>query len=130
MSHLKRQNWRKAAHNGCKRIAQPPAYSAVNKIVPNERAERRRWVSYVTDPSETRAINDVRFQSKERSIYDPLSKKVTPGYDNMKSQNFEDEQHSGFDALMQLRDIYSDKEVINLLNTVSENKKESPSKQH
>jgi hypothetical protein len=53
------------------------AYSAVNKIVPNERAERRRWVSYVTDPTETRArLNDVRFQSKERSIYDPLSKKL------------------------------------------------------
>jgi hypothetical protein len=32
------------------------AYSAVNKIVPNERAERRRWVSYVTDPTETSAI--------------------------------------------------------------------------
>jgi hypothetical protein len=61
----------KAAHNGCKRIAMfsNSAYSAVNKIVPNERAERRRWVSYVTDPTETRArLNDVRFQSKERSI--------------------------------------------------------------
>jgi hypothetical protein len=33
------------------------------------------------------------------------------------------EQHSGFDALKQLRGIYSDKEVINLLNTVSENKR-------
>jgi hypothetical protein len=43
-------------HNGCKRIAMfsNSAYSAVNKIVPNERAERRRWVSYVTDPTETR----------------------------------------------------------------------------
>jgi 3-methyladenine DNA glycosylase AlkC len=41
----------------------------------------------------------------------------------MKNQNFEDEQHSGFDALKQLRGIYSDKEVINLLNTVSEKKK-------
>jgi hypothetical protein len=103
------------------------AYSAVNKIDPNERAERRRWVSYVTDPSETRArLNDVRFQSKERSIYDPFKQKVTPEiYDTIKSQNFEDEQHSGFDALMQLRDIYSDREVINLLNTVSENKKKA-----
>jgi hypothetical protein len=56
--------------------------------------------------------------------------KVTPEiYDNMKSQNFEDEQHSGFDALKQLRGIYSDKEVINLLNTVSENKRK-PFKQH
>jgi hypothetical protein len=27
------------------------AYSAVNKIVPNERAERK-WVSYVTDPKQ------------------------------------------------------------------------------
>jgi hypothetical protein len=51
---LKRQNWpkyrRKAAHNGCKRIAMfsNSAYSAVNKIVPNERAERRRWVSSQT----------------------------------------------------------------------------------
>jgi hypothetical protein len=46
----------KGAHNGCKRIAMfsNSAYSAVNKIVPNERAERRRWVSYVTDPTETR----------------------------------------------------------------------------
>jgi hypothetical protein len=76
-----------------------------------------------TDPTETRArLNDVRFQSKERSIYDPLSKSYSEIYDNMKSQNFEDEQHSGFDALKQLRGIYSDK-VINLLNTVSENKK-------
>jgi hypothetical protein len=40
-------------------------------------------------------LNDVRFQSKERSIYDPLSKKTPEIYDNMKSQNF-DEQHSGF----------------------------------
>jgi hypothetical protein len=61
--------------------------------------------------------------SQERSIYDPFKQKVTPEiYDNMKSQNFEDEQHSGFDALKQLRGIYSDKEVINLLNTVSEKK--------
>jgi 3-methyladenine DNA glycosylase AlkC len=43
-------------------------------------------------------------------------------------QNFEDEQHS-FDALKQLRGIYSDKEVINLLNTVSENKRK-PFQQH
>jgi hypothetical protein len=50
----------------------------------------------ITDPTETRArLNDVRFQSKERSIYDPLSKKSSEIYDNMKSQNFEDEQHSG-----------------------------------
>jgi hypothetical protein len=68
-------------------------------------------------------LNDVRFQSKERSIYDPFKQKSYPEiYDNMKSQNFEDE-HSGFDALKQLRGIYSDKEVINLLNTVSENKR-------
>jgi hypothetical protein len=33
------------------------------------------------------------------------------------------------DALKQLRGIYSDKEVINLLNTVSENKRK-PFKQH
>jgi hypothetical protein len=69
------------AHNGCKRNVSNSAYSAVNKIVPNERAERRRWVSYVTDPTETRArLNDVRFQSKERSIYDPLSKKLLLKY--------------------------------------------------
>jgi hypothetical protein len=40
-------------------------------------------------------LNDVRFQSKER-IYDPFKQKSYPEiYDNMKSQNFEDEQHSG-----------------------------------
>jgi hypothetical protein len=55
------------------------AYSAVNKIVPNERAERR-WVSYVTDPTETRARLNVRFQSKERSIYDPFKQKLLLKY--------------------------------------------------
>jgi hypothetical protein len=78
----------KAAHNGCKRIAMfSIAYSAVNKIVPNERAERRRWVSYVTDPSETRArLNDVRFQSKERSIYIAQAKVTPEIYDNIKAK--------------------------------------------
>jgi hypothetical protein len=37
--------------------------------------------------------------------------------------------NSGFDALKQLRGIYSDK-VINLLNTVSENKKALPTLNH
>jgi hypothetical protein len=68
--------------------------------------------------------------SLKSAVFTTFKQKVTPEiYDNMKSQNFEDEQHSGFDALKQLRGIYSDKEVINLLNTVSENK-ESPFKQH
>jgi hypothetical protein len=45
--------------------------------------------------------------SLKSAVFNPFSKKVTPEiYDNMKSQNFEDEQHSGFDALKQLRGIY------------------------
>jgi hypothetical protein len=63
--------------------------------------------------------------SLKSAVFTTLAKVTPEIYDNMKSQNFEDEQHSGFDALKQLRGIYSDKEVINLLNTVSEN--ESPS---
>jgi hypothetical protein len=63
------------------------------------------------------------FSLKSAVFTTPLRKKTPEIYDNMKSQNFEDEQHSGFDALKQLRGIYSDKEVINLLNTVSENKR-------
>jgi hypothetical protein len=97
------------------------AYSAVNKIVPNERAERRRWVSYVTDPTETRArLNDVRFQSKERSIYDPLAKKLPEIYKEKKPIL----KMNNTVALMQTAERnLPDKEVINLLNTVSEKKR-------
>jgi hypothetical protein len=60
MSHSSDRTGRstRKAITDVKRIAMfsNSAYSAVNKIVPNERAERRRWVSYVTDPTETRAI--------------------------------------------------------------------------
>jgi hypothetical protein len=64
--------------------------------------------------------------SLKSAVLRPFKQKTPEIYDNIK--NFEDEQHSGFDAL-KLRGIYSDKEVINLLNTVSENKRK-PFKQH
>jgi hypothetical protein len=90
------------------------AYSAVNKIVPNEGAEERDgYLMSVTDPTETRArLNDVDFSLKARYL---TFRKVTPEiYDNMKSQILK-MNNTGFIALKQLRGIYSDKEVCKLI---------------
>lgn len=95
-----------------------------NKDMSEEASE---WFDYVTNPTETRArLNDIRQQAAEYGLYDPFTQRVTPEiYKNkLKKFKFERGKNRGFDALKQLRGVYTDEQIINLLNSVSQNNSE------
>ena len=81
------------------------------------------WKNYVGKPTEVRArLNDIRYQSKQRGLYDPFTQKVTPEiYEILKNTEFEKGENKGFDALKQLKDIYTDEEIMYMLNNISKN---------
>lgn len=72
-------------------------------------------ITYLAEPTETRArLNDIRYDSKSNNIYDPFNQKVTPdilnGIRNSKSS----------EAYNDLREIYTDDQIMDMLNTVSQ----------
>jgi len=81
------------------------------------------WKNYVATPTEVRArLNDIRFQSKKRKLYDPFTQKVTPEiYEKLKNTEFETGEEKGFDALKQLKGIYTDEQIMYMLNNISQN---------
>ena len=80
------------------------------------------WKNYVSDPTEVRArLNDIRYQSKLRNIYDPFTQKVTPEiYKKLLNTDFETDEEEGFDALKQLKDLYTDEQIMYMLNNISQ----------
>lgn len=79
-----------------------------------------RFSKYTALPTETRAqLNNIRYDAKSSNLYDPFTEKVTPEIlekiKNSKTKN-------GYDDL---KDIYSDDQIINLLNTISKNNQPS-----
>ena len=81
-----------------------------------------KFTDYVSTPTETRArLNDIRGAAKERGIFDPFTQKVTPEiYKKLKKEKFEVEADEGFDALHQLRSVFSDDDILEMLNTISD----------
>ena len=81
------------------------------------------WKNYVGEPTEVRArLNDIRYQSKQRGLYDPFTQKVTPEiYEILKNTEFEKGENKGFGALQQLKDIYTDEQIMYMLNNISQN---------
>jgi len=75
-------------------------------------------INYKTEPTETRArLNVIRQYAKENNIYDPFKQKITPrSYEKL----FKNKDNLPQGA-MDLRSIYTKDELINLLNTVSQN---------
>jgi hypothetical protein len=84
------------------------------------------WKNYVSQPTEVRArLNDIRYQSKKRNLYDPFTQKVTPDiYQKLLNTKFETGDNKGFDALKQLKGIYTDEQILYMLNNISQ--KENP----
>ena len=78
------------------------------------------WINYVTDPSETRArLNSIRQQAKKQGVYNPFKEKITiDQYKKLLETNSSEERSN---QLNQLRDAYKDTQIINLLNSVSQN---------
>jgi hypothetical protein len=82
--------------------------------------EQREWFNYVSEPTETRArLNDIRYNAKKYGIYDPFTQKVTPEILNEIKELTK--KAGGFDPFYQLQGVYSDEEILKLLNTVSQN---------
>jgi len=71
---------------------------------------------YISEPTETRArLNDIRYNAKSSKLYDPFTEKVTPEI-LKKIKN-----SKTTDAFDDLNSIYNDDQIINLLNSVSQN---------
>jgi len=84
-------------------------------------------INYVSKDTETRArLNAIRQGAQQNNLYDPFKEGVTPElyYNKLKNFQFEKGDKSGFDPLWQLKNVYSDEEIIYMLNHISENKKE------
>jgi hypothetical protein len=74
---------------------------------------------YVAEPTETRArLLNFRYNAKNQGLYDPFTQKAT--FDSLKK--YEDRVGSGYDPLQQLRLVYNDKQIVDMLNTISEKK--------
>lgn len=93
----------------------------------NNKNEAKNWQKYISKPTETRArLNDIRMSSKQNNLYDPFTEEVTPEiYEKLKNYQFESEKNSSYDALKQLKDVYSDEQIKNMLNTISDNNNSS-----
>jgi hypothetical protein len=84
---------------------------------------KKEWYNYVGEPTETRArLNDIRYQAKQKKVYDPFTEKVnTDVYQKLLKIKFETGDKEGFDALQQLKEVYTDEEILYMLNTISQN---------
>jgi hypothetical protein len=85
--------------------------------------DQKEWYDYVGEDTETRArLNDIRYQAKQMGIYDPFTEKVTPKtFKKLLNTDFESPSKEGFDALKQLKDVYTDEEILWMLNNISKN---------
>ena len=84
------------------------------------------WNDYVGKPTETRArLNDIRMQSKLKGLYDPFTQKVSPDiYKKLLNTPFDKDENEEFDALQQLKDVYTDEQIQWMLNNISQNQEE------
>jgi hypothetical protein len=91
----------------------------------NTSKEDKEWFEYVTNPTETRArLNDIRQSAYESGLYDPFKEAVTPAiYNELRDHRYEKGKNRGFDAMRQLRGVYTDQQILNLLNSVSKTNK-------
>jgi hypothetical protein len=80
---------------------------------------------YRTEPTETRArLNDIRQAGWEIGAYDPFTEKVNKNiFNKLDESKFYLENNGAWSPLMQLQKVYTNDQIIDLLNTVSKNNK-------
>jgi hypothetical protein len=90
------------------------------------------WADYVSEPTEARTrLNTIRSAAKDLGIYDPFTEKLTPEkFQELKSRlkDLNRGEESSYNPLWQLQGIYSDDEIFDMLNTISDVSKVSDSK--
>ncbi len=78
--------------------------------------ELNSFQRYVAEPTETRArLLNFRYNAKNQQLYNPFTQKVTPEV----LKKYKDIVSSGYDPLEQLREVYNDKQIIDMLNSIS-----------
>jgi hypothetical protein len=78
---------------------------------------------YVAKPTETRArLTGFRYNAANQKLYNPFTEKIT--LDQLKKYK---STSGGYDPLLQLREVYSDPEIVNLLNSISKTNQNSQS---
>lgn len=82
--------------------------------------EDRKWHNYITTPTETRArLNDIRYNAKKYNIYDPYTQKVNAK--QIRQIRDLTKKAEGFDPFEQLHGVYNTKQIMNMLNSISQN---------
>ena len=83
--------------------------------------------NYVAEDTETRArLNTIRQMAQEQGLYDPFTEGVSPDlfYKKLKNMKFKNSnpRKKAYNPMEQLKDTFSDEEIIWMLNNISENK--------
>ena len=108
------------------------SYSGVSDFSVKPNVEKE-WIyinnpnsyEYIAEPTETRArLNEIRQAAYENNLYDPFTQKVDANTFN-KLLEFQFEKDETWSPLWELQDVYTDDQIIDLLNTVSKNNKVS-----
>jgi len=103
----------KYAYNTARKRQKPNMFGHYPKMVGMD-----EFNYYVASPTETRArLNALRFEMKNQGIYNPFTEKAT--IDMFGS--YKPLTDSSYDALEQLRGVYTDDQIIDMLNTISRN---------
>lgn len=77
----------------------------------------KNWTNYVGKPTETRArLNDFRQRAKRQGLYDPFTQ---PFKKDLLYKYNKDTDWDGWDPLQQLRDVYNDDQITDMLNKIS-----------
>lgn len=91
------------------------------KRKPEDSNYEEDFFNYVGKDTETRArLNTIRYSAKNQKIYDPFTQKVTKEiFDKLLKTKLSEDK--GYDPLRQLREVYPDDAIIEMLNTISQN---------
>jgi hypothetical protein len=89
----------------------------------NSDSELNKRYDYLTTPTETRArLNALRFAGKESGVYDPFTEKVDADklkkFENIDTWFNDDGLHENT-PLNDLKKVYTDEQIIEMLNTIS-----------
>ena len=90
------------------------------------RNERRdEFANYVADPTETRArLNAIRKNAKAFGVYDPFTQPFKEEYLGEYQGNIDPE--SNWDPYLQLKNVYTDEQITDMLNKVSKSNTSKP----
>lgn len=106
-----------------------PKYAELERKFGKEFADHERevdntkWFNYIKDPTETRArLNDFRMRAKDQGLYDPFTQRFDIKY----FKKYKTLNDGSFDPISQLRDVYTDEEIADMLNKISKSDNGQP----